>query len=206
MINRILLLITFAFFAGGCTADDRSDFSSDPAAVNLQRFDEALGSFSTAVSTKNVPLFFELTDPKGIHLVRKFTSGNLGGRGEELSELIDPLKMNEKFQIPIKGQTPFSIRIQFQELPIQSIAALSRRPLATDVESLTFDSWIPFLKASLQGAPEADERMPIILSSINGKYHVYAEAQIITDILVGGFAVFELQNGKAKLVALIELL
>jgi len=206
MINRILLLITFAFFASGCNAESRGSSTSNSDAVDHESVEEAFEFFSTAVSTKNVPLFFELTDPKGIHLVRKFTSGNLGGRGEELSELTDPRKMNEKFQIPIKGQTPFSIRIQFQELPIKSIAALSRRSMATDVESLTFDSWIPFLKASLQGAPEADERMPIILSSISGKYHVYAEAQIITDILVGGFAVFEMKNGKPKLVALIELL
>jgi hypothetical protein len=35
---------------------------------------------------------------------------------------------------------------------------------------------------------------------------VYAEAQIIDDILVGGFAVFENKNNKLMLVAVIELL
>lgn len=206
MINRILLLITFAFFASGCNAESRGSSTSNSDAVDHESVEEAFEFFSTAVSTKNVPLFIKLSDPQGIYLVRKFTSGNLGGRGEELSELTDPQKMNEKFQFPIKNQTPLSVRIQFQELPIESVSALSRRSLSADVESLTFDSWIPFLKASLEGTPEAAERMPIILSSGNGKYHVYAEAQIITDILVGGFAVFEMKNGKPKLVALVELL
>ena len=56
------------------------------------------------------------------------------------------------------------------------------------------------------GTTESASRAPIILSSANSKYHVSAEAQIIDDILVGGFAVFAMADGKLQLVALIELL
>lgn len=207
MIIRTFLLLVFAFFASGCNAENSSSSSSSASiSVSDKELEYAFVSFSNAVSTKDVSLFIDLVDARGIHLVRKFTSGNLGGRGSELSELTDPRKMNEKFQIPIKNQTPYSIRIQFQELPIKFFAALSHRSLSAEVEGMSFDSWGPFLKESLEGTSEAADRLPIILSSANSKYHVYAEAQIISDILVGGFAVFAVENGKLKLVALIELL
>lgn len=207
MITRIFIFLTFAFFACGCSAETKDSSTIEPHKVVYGKdVEAAFESFSKAVSEENVDLFINLANPKGIHLVRKFTSGTLGGRGSELSELTDPKKINEKFQFPIKDQTPYSIRIQFQELPIKSFTALSHQSLASEVETLNFDTWAPFLKNSLTGTPESANRSPIILSSANAKYYVYAEAQIIDDILVGGFAVFAMADGKLQLVALITLL
>jgi hypothetical protein len=78
--------------------------------------------------------------------------------------------------------------------------------LAPEVETSNFDQWEPFLKKSLNGKAEAINGDPIILYSSKSKYWVYAEAQIIDDILVGGFAVFAMRDGKFKLVSIIELL
>lgn len=207
MITRIFILLTFIFFTSGCSAE-KTDTSA--AESNKVVFDKSLEtvfeSFSKAVSEKHVDLFISLANPNGIHLVRKFTTGTLGGRGSELSELTDPKKINAKLQFPIKDQTPYSIRIQFQELPIESFAALSHQTLAAEVESQDFDTWGPFLKNALTGTPESADRMPIILVSANSKYYVYAEAQIISDAIVGGFAVFSMVDGKLKLVSLIDLL
>jgi len=207
MIMRIFLYLTFALFACACSAEkkDISTIESHKVASNKD-VEAAVESFSKAVSERNVDLFINLANPNGIHLVRKFTSGNLGGRGAELSELTDPKKIDEKLQFPIKNQTSYSIRIQFQELPIKSFATLSNQSLSAEIETLNFDSWGPFLKKSLIGTPESAERAPIMLSSANSKYYVYAEAQIIEDILVGGFAVFSMVDGKLQLVSLIELL
>lgn len=207
MILRIFIFLAFVIFACGCNAQkkDDSNIKSEKVITNKE-IEAAFESFSKAISEKNVNLFIDLANPDGIHLVRKFTSGTLGGRGPELSELTDPKKINEKLQFPIKDQTPYSIRIQFQELPIKSFNALSNRPLSAEVENLDFDTWGPFLKESLAGTREVADRLPIMLASANSKYYVYAEAQIIGDILVGGFAVFAVTDGKLQLVALIELL
>ena len=201
MVFLIFALLTFGSKAG----NDIHEPNHETQTLN-QETEFVFEQFSTAVTSKNIPLFVELTDPRGIYLVRKFTSGNLGGRGEELSELTQLKKLNEKFQFPIKNQTPYSLGFLFHELPIKSFANLSHRSLPSEVEDLHFDTWVPFLKESLTGAPEVKDGMPIRLSSANGKYHVYAEAQIIDEILVGGFAVFSKENGKMKLVALIDLL
>lgn len=207
MITRIFIFLTFVFFACGCSAETKDSSIVEPRqVVSNKDVEAAFESFSKAVSEENVDLFIKLANPNGIHLVRKFTSGTLGGRGAELSELTDPKKMNEKFQFPIKNQTPYSIRIQFQELPIKSFAALAHQSLAAEVETLNFDTWAPFLKKSLTGTPGSATRAPIMLSSANAKYYVYAEAQIIDDILVGGFAVFAMVDGKLQLVSIITLL
>ncbi len=207
MIIRIFIFLAVTFFVSGCNAEnDKSSSTGDRSIAVNQEVEAAFGSFSNAVSEKDVNVFLNLADPKGVYLVRKFTSGTLGGRGPELSELTDPKKITEKLQFPIKDQTPYSIRIQFQELPITSVKALSNRPLSAEVETLDFDTWGPFLKKSLIGTPESADRLPIMLTSTNSKYYVYAEAQIIDDILVGGFAVFAMIDGQLKLVALIELL
>lgn len=207
MIIRVFVFLAFIFSVSGGNAESIESSSADDRSVEVnQEVEAAFESFSKAVSEENVQSFIKLADPNGIHLVRKFTSGTLGGRGSELSELTDPKKMNENFEFPIKNQTPYGISIQFQELPIKSVKALSNRPLSAEVETLDFDTWGPFLKQSLIGTPESADRLPIMLSSANSKYYVYAEAQIIDDILVGGFAVFEKKDGKLQLVSLIELL
>ena len=204
MMTRVILFLVFILFTSGCNAEKQD--SPSTAIASKKDVEVVFESFSKAVSEKNVDLFIDLSDPKGVHLVRKFTSGNLGGRGPELSELTDPKKINEKLQFPIENQTSYSIRIQFQELPFKSFSDLSNRPLSEEVENMHFDTWGVHLKESLTGSSEAEDRLPIMLTSANSKYYVYAEAQIIDEILVGGFAVFSMVDGKLKLVALIELL
>ena len=204
MMTRVILFLVFILFTSGCNAEKQD--SPSTAIASKKDVEVVFESFSKAVSEKNVDLFIDLSDPKGVHLVRKFTSGNLGGRGPELSELTDPKKINEKLQFPIENQTSYSIRIQFQELPFKSFSDLSNRPLSEEVEKMHFDIWGVHLKEGLTGSSEAEDRLPIMLTSANSKYYVYAEAQIIDEILVGGFAVFSMVDGKLKLVALIELL
>ena len=125
--------------------------------------------------------------------------------GEEpLSEKISTSKINSELAFSIKNQTAFELPGLFVNLPIKSFSALPRRPLSADADTTYFDQWAPILKSSLKGSPGAISGDSLILTS--SKYYVYAEAQIIDDILVGGFAVFSMADGKLQLVALIELL
>ena len=205
MIARIFILMCFVFATSGCNGEEKYTSTKSPISVaSNKNVETAIESFSMAVSKKDVNIFVSLADPKGVHLVRKFTSGNLGGRGPELSMLTDPKSINEDLEFPVKKQTSYSVPFQFQDLPFKSFAALPQYPLSADVDATDFDQWEPILKSSLKGAAEVSDGSSLLL--VSPKYWVYTEAQIIDDILVGGFAVFAMVDGKLQLVALIDLL
>jgi hypothetical protein len=154
--------------------------------------------------SKDLNLLLTISDPKDIYLVRLFTSGNLGGRGLPLSQAKNTNTINKDLSVDIKKQTPFDLPGLFTNLPIKSFNTLPHRALIAEADTAHFDRWTPILKMSLKDAPEVIDGDSLLLNS--AKYWVYSEAQIIDDILVGGFAVFEMRDGKLKLVALIELL
>jgi len=206
MITRFLLIFIFSLSAVGCKAETKDSKTQPGISITEADTETVLTIFSNAILEKNVNSFLSITDAKGIYLVRKFTSGNLGGRGPKLSELINPLTINDKLQFPIKNQTPYSVKSHFPELPIKSYKALPRRSLLLESDANHFDQWESSLKKSLKGVPEAIKADPVLLVSSSSKYLVYAEAQIIDDILVGGFAIFSMQDGKLKLVSLVQLL
>lgn len=205
MITRLITVLLLAISIQGCNAEtSTSTFASTPAVQDSVIVEKTIVSFSTALSNKDLDLLLTVTDPKHISLVRLFTSGNLGGRGEPLSEEVSTSKINSELAFDIKNQTAFELPGLFVNLPIKSFSALPKRPLSADADTTYFDQWLPILKSSLKGSPEAISGDSLLLTS--SKYYVYAEAQIIDDILVGGFAVFLMTDGKLQLVALIELL
>lgn len=204
MSIRIILVLILSLITQACQAEtkDRAVMKNNSGQEHV--VEKTIMDFSKALADKDLNLLLAVSDAKEIAVVRRFTSGNLGGRGEPLSKLIPLSKINAELAVDVKNQTAFDIPGLFMNFPLISFSAVPQRDLLPDANSTVFDQWESVLKASLEGAPEVVDGDPVILRS--SRYYVYAEAQIITDILVGGFAVFELQNGKAKLVALIELL
>ncbi|MDZ7924055.1 MAG: hypothetical protein U5M23_08340 [Marinagarivorans sp.] len=199
------LICVFLLSIFGCHAESREQPKGgslvlDPA-VGI-----ALTSFSDLVTTHNAKAFVELAKPSGIYVVRQFTSGNLGSRGSEFGAVVSPLLINEKLELPIENQTAFNIEILFSGLPIKSIDAISIYTLPTELEQLPFEHWGAILNKDLLGKPEVDKGDALILHTTTARYWVYAEAQIIDGILVGGFAVFIIENNKPLLVAIIEYL
>ncbi len=206
---RFILTLTLMIFTLGCEAKTKNiapEQNSSLTTKSSLNVESTSNTFSAALTNKDISAFLTIADPHGIYLVRLFTSGNLGGRGSSLSELQAIVKIDKALAFPIKKQTPFDLPGLFINLPIKSFKALPSRKLLPEIDNTHYDQWAPILKKSLSGAPEAVTGDPIILSSGSSKYWVYAEAQIIDDMLVGGFAVFENQNGKLMLVAVIELL
>lgn len=205
---RFFITLSVILFTLGCKAETKNAAIEQARSTptNSIIIESAISSFSMAVTKKDVGVFLSIADPSGIYLVRLFTSGNLGGRGPSLSEKINPIKIDKELAFSIKEQTPMDLPRLFPSLPIKSFKALPGRTLLPEIETAHYDQWAAALKKSLANAPEVVEGDPIILSSNGSKYWVYAEAQIIDELLVGGFAVFSMQNGKLSLVALIELL
>ena len=205
MIMRFVIALFFSAFIQNCGAETISipSVKNNVVPDNLI-IEKTLTDFSTALSRKNLSLLLTITDPKNIYLVRLFTSGNLGGRGSPLSQSTSSNSINKDLAFDIKKQTPFELLELFTNLPIKSVKALPHRALVAEADTAHFDQWPPILKKSLTGAPEVAEGDSLLLHS--SKYWVYTEAQIIDDLLVGGFAVFEMQGGKLKFVALMDLL
>lgn len=205
MITRLITVLLLAISIQSCNAETSiSTPANTPVVQDSVIVEKTIVSFSTALPNKDLNLLLTITDPKDISVVRLFTSGNLGGRGEPLSEKISTSKINSELAFAIKNQTPFELPGLFVNLPIKSFGALPKRPLSADADTTYFDQWAPILKGSLKGSPEAIGGDSVLLTS--SKYYVYAEAQIIDDILVGGFAVFSIEDGKLQLVSLINLL
>lgn len=196
MMLRIFLVLIFSTLCSSCYAENARTNDSIAASVL---------SFSESLSNSDVRKFKEGASSEGLYLVRKFTSGNLGGRGEELSRIVPLSSMSKDMEFSIAGQTPFNIKILFPGIAVQGHKSLAQYPLSVDVCNLAFDQWGDSLKRVLAPLAESVEGIPIMLSA-STKCWVYAEAQVIDGVLVGGFAVFKYSSGKPSLVAIIELL
>ena len=206
MITRLITVLLLALCVQSCGAEvqNATPGKSSVATTNDFFVESTITDFSTALTKKDLNLLLKVSDPKDIYLVRLFTSGNLGSRGLPLSQATSINAINKELSFDIKKQTPFNLPELFTNLPIKSIKALPHRALVAEADKTHFDQWVPLLKKSLTGAPEVVEGDSLLLHS--PKYWIYTEAQIIDDILVGSFAVFLVQDGKLKLVSIIELL
>lgn len=193
------LIVSLLILCGSCAAETGDSNKKSAGAV----FEIALGSFSGAVSASKPSSFVAISNPQGVHLVRKFTSGNLGGRGKELSKNVSASLLNSEMEFPVKDQTPFSLKILFPGLPIKSYKALPHYQF-TVTKGLSFDQWAPVLTKTLVNVPEAVNGSPVILVSSN--YWVYSEAQVIDGVVVGGFAVFKKVDEGFVLLSLIDFL
>lgn len=183
--------------------DPSQQHSTEQGLIN---FNEKLNSFSTAIEKKDRIAFISLSDSLDVHLVRIFTSGNLGGRGEPLSQITNLNQISKEMDFAIEGQTAFSVPSIFASLPINSFESVLRKPLLFTSTQIPYDQWAPLLMQSLKDVPEVKDGAPVILANESLGYWVFADAQIIDDILVGGFAVFKSEKDTLKLVAMIELL
>ncbi|MEY4590792.1 MAG: hypothetical protein RL497_2868 [Pseudomonadota bacterium] len=185
---------------------DNAASTADIKQVDTAAIESAFGNFSKALTAKDTSLFIATTDAKSIYIVRKFTSGNLGGRGSELSAAYPPSSIAKDLSFAVKKQTPVELPAIFLNLPMKPFGSLPKYPLPAEIDATHFDQWAPLLLKSLTNKPEAGPGDPVILHSPSSKYWIYAEAQIINGILAGGFAVFSTENNKPVLVAVIELL
>lgn len=198
MIIRLLFWVLFSVCCSSCSAEvGRSD--SD------ESLERAIVSFSDSVSGDDVSKFKNIVGANGIRLVRKFTSGNLGGRGKELSDRFAASAITSKMEFLIEGQTPLSLKTLFPGLPVKSFKKSPQYPFPIEACDLSFDHWSASLKKTIAPLSEAVDGEAIILKADSGCW-IYAEAQVIDDILVGGFAAFKREGDEMYLVSIIELL
>lgn len=198
MIFRSLVVIFLTVFCSVCHSEPKAKNNSIDSS-----FEKVVTAFSNAVSTGSTSNFLDIANPDGVYLVRKFTSGNLGGRGEELSRSVPASSLNEEMEFAIKDQTPFNLKVIFPGLLVEASKKLPQLNVR-DIEGLSFEEWSPELMKALVDAPEAVSGDPVLL--VSQKYWIYCEAQIIDGVLVGGFAIFENDADHFSLVSIIDLL
>jgi hypothetical protein len=218
MIIRMLFIILSLVCAAGCNSDTTSTSNAKPSINSHQNstiditaerwaaIDNALLDFSVAVTERNVALFKALADESGFQLVRIFTSGNLGGRGLPLNQLASAQKVNSDMTFTIEAQTPFNLSAIFPSFPLGSLNNVTRQNLKSPLLNVPYEQWTPFLTQSLKSVPDIETGKVVVLADEASGYWVLADAQIIDNILVGGFAVFSMQQGTIKVTAIIELL
>ncbi len=212
------LTILFLVAVVGCNAESTNNNKvnstlgaekhnkTTPTQQKSMSIDDSLKSFSETLNQKDPSKFISLTNSQGINLVRIFTSGNLGSRGAPLSQIVNPTTVTNEIAFPVEGQTAFDIPAMFPSLPIGSFQGVIHQKLQMPSNIPAYDQWTPILINSLKNIPEIENGAPIILASDKGDYWVFSDAQIIDDILVGGFAIFTIHNNTLKLTAIIELL
>lgn len=188
------------------TLDVEKHNNTTPTQQKSISIDDSLKRFSETLNQKDPSKFISLANPQGINLVRIFTSGNLGSRGAPLSQTINPTTVTNEITFSVEGQTAFNVPAMFPSLPISSFQEVVHQKLQMPSNIPAYDQWTPILINSLKNTPEIENGAPIILASDKGDYWVFADAQIIDDILVGGFAIFTIHNNTLKLTAIIELL
>jgi hypothetical protein len=198
MILRLLLLVLFSVHCCSCSAE--IDSANSDASLEL-----SVMSLSSAVSEGNVSKFKGITSSEEMYLVRKFTSGNFGGRGAELSDKFASSAITNDMEFLISGQTPFNLKMLFPGFPVKNYKKIPQYTFPTEACHLNFDQWGAALKKAIQPLPEAVEGNAIILKAATECW-VYAEAQVIDGILVGGFAVFKKKAERLRLVSIIKLL
>lgn len=212
MSPQIYIFILILFFILPCKlqANELSYFNHDDESyrhsdIGIQ-VEKSLKVLSSALEKKDRIAFISLSDSLDVHLVRIFTSGNLGGRGEPLSQITNLNQISKEMDFAIEGQTAFSVPSIFASLPINSFESVLRKPLLLTSTQIPYDQWAPLLMQSLKDVPEVEDGAPVILVNESLGYWVFADVQTIDDMLVGGFAVFKSEKITVKLVAMIELL
>ncbi len=208
-------LLPIVFFAVlGCKSEAETDVTLAPAKAQLtestagseKQVSQAVQIFSNALKDKSRSQFLMLADSQGVNLIRLFTSGNLGGRGESLSRSTQPGLISDDLEFPVEKQTPFALSIMFPSLPIDSTQTLQFSPMQLDAKQLPMDQWAVPMKSALAKLPNMKEGALVVLTEQSNTYWILADAQIIDDALVGGFAVFKREGETIKLVGLIDLL
>lgn len=214
-MNIRLWLMPIVFLAiFGCKSEAETSTASAVTEAQLtplvqpgeQQLIQVVESFSSAIKDKNREQFLAVADSQPMNLVRLFTSGNLGGRGEPLSRSIQAELITDELEFPIEKQTPFSLAIMFPSLPIDSAKSLPFIPMSINAKALPLDQWAPSLKVALAKLPNIKDGALVVLADSANSYWVLADAQIIDNVLVGGFAVFNSDGDRVKLVGLIDLL
>mgnify|MGYP006875364605 CR=1 FL=1 len=198
MTLRFFVGIILSVFLCACNAEVKHS--------NIEReFDASAQLFFDAVQNGDVSKFKAAADPAGVHLVRKFTSGNLGGRGEELSAKVSASAITGDMMFLLKNQTPFNLKIIFPGRAIKDDKALPHYDMPENICGLAFDQWDAPLKEVIELLPESNSGDPIVLAAASECW-AYAETQVIGSMLVGGVAVFKKGGKGVDLVSIIDLL
>jgi hypothetical protein len=172
--------------------------------LSQKAMESAINDFSKAVRTKDTRLFVAITNSKSLYLVRKFTSGTLGGRGAELSAEYKPDAITKEMSFVVKNQTPLDLPTFFFYQQAKPFADLPKYSLPPEIDHTHYDQWAPILLKVLNGKPEAGPGDSVVLQS--EKYWIYAEAQVIDGVITGSFAAFTTESNKTILAAIVIFL
>lgn len=202
---KSLLITAFLLLSIGCYSDSTSNERSTKEHSEVT-YTQTVDKFLFAIKKKNKPELLTLLPDKGLQIYRGFVSGNLGARGNELSQVYAADQISNELTIAVVDQTAIDIPWLFPEATKFNSGSLKVYPLNGSVVKEDFvKSLLGTIKTSLLDKPEMADGAPLLLESPDQKIVVLAEAQVIDDILVGGFAVFTLRRDKYQFELLLDI-
>lgn len=152
-------------------------------------------------------------DPAGITVIRNFSSGSLGGRGQNIRNYY-PYPLSASFEnpiFPVPDETPIELDAMFPEFMKSDISTLPffddeipefdirDRKDAADPATSKLLEWIPRLTAKHNDVPTA------FVSKVNDRYLILAEGQVIDNICSGYYSVFTRVGTDYRLKAILDL-
>ena len=161
--------------------------------------------FINAIEKTDSAQFSNLIDDDGFIIIRNFVSGGFGIRGQNIRDIYMKKTLPSKLEFSIDEETPFILK----DLFIDTISTKKLTECQTSIDMIKIrrngpptDEIIEFC-GNLLLALSNNDASPSTIVAKGG--FVICEAQIICDLPIGSFAIFERLEDKYYIRALIDL-
>jgi len=169
------------------------------------KYNNAVDCFINAIQKTDSVQFKDLVDDNGFIIIRNFVSGGFGIRGQNIRDNFTRVTLPLELEFTINGEPPFILNDLFAGT-ISSKRLTERRidikMIGIQRNSPSTDEIIEFCKTLILTLSNNDASPSVI--SVNGGF-VICEAQIIMDLPIGSFALFDKVGERYYIRALIDL-
>jgi len=169
----------------------------------------AAQGLASIIQRKSPELLDSITGMSGIVLIRNFSSGTYGARGENIRSFY-PSPIG-RIMFPVKNETPIDVASMFPELArfdLNQLPSFKTMPNGLDIRD-TPSEIKPTTSELLEALskvvlPHHDLPTPFAVQ-IGDDLLVLAEGDVVDNICTGYFAIFKKMNGSYRLRALLDL-
>lgn len=219
IIKILVLLMPLLIIFAGCVKakdtnnkDSISSQESNQAKSSNDEKMQIIESFKNSINNKDTEAFKKIVSPAGLIIIRNFVSGEAGIRGKDIRFYYTVNKIPNDLAFPVIDEIPVKLNELFSKT-LQN----KRKLTVTEVKKVKYD-FKDNGEISSRNPPTdtviSNSRDIIKISenpsdiyelfTLDDSEIVLAEAQLITGILTGNFAVFEKKNGKYFLRAIMD--
>jgi len=187
--------------------------SPSGSAIKDAEIDTLLRQFKSVLASNSSATLDSLVDPSGLTVIRNFTSGSLGGRGENIRNFY-AVPISSKIaspEFPVPNETPIKLSAMFPDLRKSSESAVmvfadSIEGFGIHDDSTTVNPTTKVLIDALTSiATKHDDVPTTFVSKVNGEYLVLAEGDAVDGICTGYYSIFVKTTVGYRLKVVLDL-